>query len=119
MGTLDEVMAIDAEAFVDTDAFGESVTYTRSAKNGGTTRTIKAVIDRNPPEKISATITTGNKKMYVVVVRNDSTYGISSSQIDLGGDTLTFAAEKIGGDDVTIIIKKIRHQDAAMLTLEL
>jgi len=48
MGLMDEAMQSDARFSMDTDQFGESITYTRA---DGTEYTITVVVDRNAPTR--------------------------------------------------------------------
>src|SRR5688572_23603326 len=77
-------------AFCDPDIFGESVIYT---KKSGTARTINAVVDRFPPQIGEGGMTAPS---FIITVTNDATSGISSSEVDYGGDTIT-VAQRIGG----------------------
>lgn len=103
-----------ALAFLDADGFGaESVVYT---KPGGATRTIKAIVNRTPPENYQG-VQAGVAEL---LVANNSTTGISSAEIDFGGDSITLAVD-IGKSAVMYGIHKPRDgqnwQDAGMLRL--
>jgi hypothetical protein len=70
------------------NGFGEDVLYTPT---GGTPRTIKAHVDRNPPEHIAPDGQVLTPKMRITV-NNDATTGISSATVDrYGSDTITVA----------------------------
>lgn len=48
MGLMDEAMRADIAASMDTDQFGETITYTRA---DGTVLTPTVIIDRNAPQR--------------------------------------------------------------------
>lgn len=112
MGLLDDQINIDGEAFTDTDAFGETVTYTPA---GGQAVTIKAVVVRDPPE---AQDVIGNVRTPVmdVWIRNDSTYGRTS--INTGGDTITVAYRN-GGTTAAYAVRHVLDQDNGMWHLRI
>jgi hypothetical protein len=91
MGLIDDVMDDDAAfAFFDADLLPmESITYT---KQSGTTRTINAHIERLGEQA------NGLKVVFVtrVTVRNNSTYGIATSELVVGGDSVSFAYRRGG-----------------------
>jgi hypothetical protein len=114
---LDDVLAADSAIFVDTDGFGESVTYTK--KVGGTTRTINAVVERMSPQPGPSQSGTLMPRMRVLV-RNDATYGIASSEWK-NGDTIT-VAERRGGTAKAYQLhwpSDNAQHDAGMVTFEL
>lgn len=95
MGLIDDVMDDDAAyAFFDSDLLPmETVTYTKPA---GTTRSIKAHIERLGMESRGDF----NVAVARVTVRNDATYGITSTELNVGGDSLTFAFRRGGSTRV-------------------
>ena len=107
MGLLDEQLAADAEAFVDADTFGETVTYTPVS---GSPVSIKAVIVRDPPDGLQSPATAMTPVMDAYI-RNDATYGRTS--INTGGDTITVAYRK-GGTTAAFAVRQIIAQDAGM-----
>jgi hypothetical protein len=92
MSIFDDIMAADLQAVSgESGEFAEAVVYTPSSPTSANPmRTIYAIIQRDPPVPKNAAPDYINPKM-VVVVPNDQTLGISSTTMDLGGDTLTVA----------------------------
>lgn len=95
MGLLDTQLQSDAAflmADVDAVPGSEAVTYT---KPDGTTRSINAVVNRNPPSRI-----TPNGEMVtvsmLVTVANDATYGITSAEVDARGADKITLPERMG-----------------------
>lgn len=113
MGALDTLMSLDAAALVNTDEFGETVTFTTRT---GTTRSIKAVILRQSPVALMGG--PAQKPALEAWVRNSATLGISASEINCQGDTIT-VAERHGGTAVAHLIREVMESDAAMLHLRL
>ncbi len=93
----------------------ESVTYT---KKTGTTRSIKATVMRRSPVQGDA----GREHWMTVMVANSATYGISSTEIDPGGDTIT-VSYRPGGTAraymVALSTDAVEHMDSGFLVLEL
>lgn len=93
MGLLDDMLKADSAVFVDTDGFGEQVTY---SPLNGTPRTINALVNRKPPAVYS-----GNGEvltpLMTILVRNDATYGISSATLNANGNDRVTVAYRIGG----------------------
>ena len=58
----------------------------------------------------------GNAPGYMVTVQNDSTSGISSSEVNRGGDKVQFT-DPITGDSKSRRIIKILEQDPATMVL--
>jgi hypothetical protein len=93
MGLLDDMLKADSAVFVDTDGFGEQVTY---SPLNGTPRTINAIVNRQPPEVYSGSGEVLTPLMSILV-RNDATYGISSATLNANGNDRVTVAERIGG----------------------
>lgn len=104
---------------------GEDVTYTPS---GGAARTIKAIIDRNPPEPIpgvagslsrfaAATIAIGTTALSTTT-DTDGFGCITLAELNVGKDTLTITERTGVGGNVARIIGRVLSQDGNMLTLE-
>jgi len=71
------------------DQFGEAVTY---KPRGGGTRAITAIrVVRHPPSKVDD-VTGAEEPTMEIEVYNNSTTGISSAEIDTGGDLITVAS---------------------------
>ena len=94
-------------------AFGESVTYWPA---GGGSRAITAVIDRNPPRELDG-LPHGHTKEWIVLVANSSTTGISSSEIDCGGDKIEIPA-RMGEVAQKRRIVNILSQDSGAIRME-
>lgn len=107
----DTALASDASIFLD--AFGEDIVY---LPIGGGSRSIRAVVTRERP----AQFTTSRAKTpkLIIHVANNSTIGISSTEIDKGGDQVTVAV-RLGETAQNKRITKIIGQDAGMLKLEI
>jgi hypothetical protein len=95
MGLLNSQLQADA-AFImaDVDAIpgSEEVVYT---KPDGTTRTINAVVQRDPPGRVTPGGELVLPKLSVTVA-NDATYGITSAEVDARGADRITVAERIG-----------------------
>ena len=115
MGLLDEQLVNDMVfAFTDLDGFGESVIY---KPRNGTARTITAIVIRNSPAELGPN---GLKVPRMVVkVPNHATLGISSAEINYGGDRLNVDYRKGGIAEDFSIHKPDGEEvhDAGMLTL--
>ena len=94
--------------------FGETVTYYPKA---GGSRSITAVVSRQPPGSLDGA-PHGHAPRLSVHVKNDATAGISSAEIDTGGDELNLAV-RIGEAAENRRITKILNMDHGMLELEL
>ncbi len=67
--------------------FGETVTYYKRDKSGG--RKIQALVERDIPDEIPGTDIVSQSM--TIRVKNDSREGISSDEVDTGGDTIAVA----------------------------
>lgn len=107
--SLHDVIIADASAvFCNADDFAESASY-----NG--TRSIDVIISRDGYETAPDTAT--ETPVFEVQVVNDSTLGISSSELNVGGDKLTFA-ERVGMTATERTITRLVGHDEGMLILE-
>lgn len=93
--------------------WGEAATYLPRA---GGSRLIQAIIDRNIPTGVAG-VSEGNEPNFLVGVRNSLTAGISSSEIDTGGDHIQIPP-RLGGAAVVRRIDAIRWQDSDEMLLE-
>jgi hypothetical protein len=112
MGLLDEVAAVDSLAFVDTDAFGETVIY---RKDMSIARSISAVVDRRAPED-----TIGGNAItphMVLSVRNDSTYGIDANELNVNGDRIEIYYRIGDASRKMFTICELVEHDAGMLLI--
>lgn len=119
--TLRDMITDDATAvFLNTDEFAESVTYYPHRYPGTalrSNRTITAVVIR---EQIQAITQDGSQTVlprWEVHVANDSTAGISSDEIDLGGDQIGFPPRDGQTAERRSIVRLVT-QDSGMLVLE-
>jgi len=92
--------------------FGEPIKYLPS---GGGSRDITAIVDREPPAELAG-ITGAQTAMMFIEVANDSEDGISSSEINLGGDMVEISV-RIGETAVQKRITGIVSQDVGMMKL--
>ncbi len=118
--TLRDMIADDATAvFLADGEFSETVTYYPHRFYGATQRqprTIKAVVSREQVANFAEDVVTV-LPMFEVHVANDSTNGISSDEIDTGGDQIEFPARD-GKTAKRFSILRITTQDHGMLVLE-
>lgn len=115
--SLNSLIQLDAAAFVNSDDFAETVTYT---KTNGNTRQISAVVVRDPPARLDSrgVVVTPRLEVYVA---NSATTGISGAELDTGGDTITVAVRP-GGIPQALSINLSTasdSQDAGILQLDL
>lgn len=112
--TLHDVIQADASAvFCNTDDFAEVVKY---YPRTGTARSVNAIVIREAlavlPEDGDAVI-----PLFEVHVANTATNGITSDELNLGGDRLEFAV-RVGGATTRRTITKLLSHDEGMLVLE-
>lgn len=107
----DKTLEMSADSFFllpDT----EFVTYFPAS---GDSRRIQAVVNRLGPEQIEAL--GGGRQVSEVLVKNSSTDGIASTEVDTGGDKIKMAP-RAGSVPVMMRITKILSQDAGMIKLK-
>jgi hypothetical protein len=99
--------------FMET-GFQETVTYT---KRTGATRSIKAIVNRNPPENENGE----TRPKLTIEVANNATTGILSSELNAGGDTITLAYRKGATATTYRILRSTQPltEDCAGIQLEL
>lgn len=118
--TLREIIENDAgKVFLRTDDFAETVTYYPHVGFGQaeSSRSIKAVVIR---EQVQASSADGGDvvvPIFEVHVENDATTGISSSEINTGGDMIELST-RIGGATKKRAIVYLTNHDDGMLTLQ-
>lgn len=86
--SLRESIRTDAvSVFLKADEFAETIVYN---PRGGGSRTILAIVDREPPSLFDEL---GNvlSVSFMVYVANDQALGITSTEIDVGGDKVRIA----------------------------
>ena len=117
MSLADRIVADAATVFLNSDHFAETVTYYPHRINKlapATPRSIKAVVTRNqvatfnPDEQIVPE--------FEVRVANDSTTGISSSELNTGGDKIKLAV-RIGEEETKRSVQYMTEHDNGMLVL--
>ena len=93
--------------------FGESITY---LPNGGGSRSITAIVDRDPPAVFDAA---GNAVIpqFIVRVYNSCRSGISSKEIDTGKDQLQFIRRVGEVVPVTFSVGMMLSQDSGVVQL--
>ncbi len=105
----DTALIATAGAFSTT--FAETIVY--KPKAGGT-RSIQAIVSRDPPAAMGDA-PHGKSPTLMLDVENDSTTGISSDEVDTGGDLVTVAV-RIGDSAQDRRITGIISQDAGRVT---
>ena len=115
MGLRDSIKSDANSIFLNTSEFAEVVTY--SFRAGGT-RSVSALIDREPPaiyrnngEVVSA--------KYLIKLHCNTSSGVLSSEVDTGGDQVTLLKE-FGGvvtETVSVVVKL--SEDMGMIELAL
>ena len=112
MTIIDTAMAAALPAMMH--SFGETVSYTPA---GGEAREITAAVRRQPPGPVEG-MPAGRGPQLTIAVANDATTGISSSELDTGGDTVTVAVRVGQTPKVRAIVGIVSH-NAAQMVLEL
>lgn len=82
---------------------------------GGSSRLIKAIVDYSS-ETVMAGLKGGNRPHMEILVRNNAVHGISSKEINTGGDKIQISM-RYGRSVRTVRIVKIIYQDRGMLKL--
>jgi len=103
---------LDDMAKIQLDTHGEPVVYW---PRGGGSRPIVAIVDREPPKSLED-MPHGFSPKLVLWVANDSIIGISSSEIDTGGDLIEVAL-RIGQVPQKCSMVKLESQDVGMVKL--
>lgn len=116
MSLADRIVSDAGNVFLNSDHFAETVTYYphRFPPSAGTSRSIKAVVVRNqvstfnPDEQIVPE--------FEVRVANNSTTGISSSELNTGGDQIGLSV-RIGETATRRSVQTLVEHDEGMLVL--
>lgn len=113
------MIAEDAlNVFCNTSDFAETVVYYPRSSNGcNPIRSIDAIVIREQIEVVTEDANTTNLPVWQVFVANNTTLGISSTQLDMGGDMISFSPRD-GQTPVKKTILRILSQDNGMLELE-
>lgn len=102
---------IDQDAAVVIIAtMGETVTF---YPKGGGSREIQAAIDRGVISEIAG----GRTPMAMMLITNDATLGITSAELDRGGDRIGYPVN-IGEDPKIRPVKEMPSQTVGMIILE-
>lgn len=112
--TLRESIASDAvSVFLSADEFAETVIY---MPRGGGSRTILAIVDREPPALMDDA---GNMLAlsFMLYVANSGSEGITAQEIDTGGDRVLIAARVNDVQKKTCTIVRVMDNDNGMLQL--
>ena len=91
----------------------ETVTYFPAS---GSSRQIKAVIDRIGAERIEG-VAGGSRPRIEVLVKNDSASGIASDELDTGGDKIKLAVRDGKEPSIVRLIELINHDAGHCLIL--
>jgi hypothetical protein len=113
--TLHDVMQEDAVAvFCNLDDFAETIVY---HKRDGEARSIRAVVDRQSYAGVNEDGGAYVLPLFEIHVANNATTGITSEELNLGGDFFEFA-DRLGREtDRRSIVRLVSH-DEGMLILE-
>lgn len=113
--TLHDVMQEDAVAvFCNLDDFAETLVYHK--KDGGA-RTIRAVVDRQSYAAVTEAGGAYVLPLFEIHVANNATTGITSEELNLGGDFFVFS-DRIGKRTEERAITSLVSHDEGMLILE-
>jgi hypothetical protein len=119
--TLRNAITADAEkVFLDTSAFAETVVYhPRQFRFGDNRqpRTITAVVIRETMQTLSEDGSETILPVFEVHVANNATTGISSEELDTGGDQIELPTRD-GKPPTRRAVMKLTTQDHAMLVIE-
>ena len=91
----------------------KSITY---RPRTGASRSIKAIIDYPGPDVIGG-LAGGSRPIMDIYIKNDSTTGISSAEVDTGGDKLDVPL-RFGLTAARVRVTKIVAQDKAILHIQ-
>lgn len=82
---------------------------------GGSARRIRAVISRNGPENLP-NVAGGSTPQFTALVRNHATLGITSDEVDSGGDTIE-VGPRVAEVPKTRRITEVLNHDAGLMLL--
>jgi len=117
MSLADRIASDAVNVFLNSDHFAETVTYYPHRFHTAAVRAprpIKAVVIRNQVSVFNPDETIMTE--FEVRVANDSTTGISSAELDTGGDKIELAA-KIGETPSKRSVQYMSEHDEGMLVL--
>ena len=110
-GEIDSMILGRSDYFLE--IFGEQITYYPA---GGGSRSIKGIIDRGSFEDYGDDMV--QSPTFSITVANDNTTGISSAELNTGGDAIAFPMRR-GDSDSTKRIVAIVTQNAEMIKVEM
>ena len=113
MSLHDTIIADASNVFCNLEDFGETVTY---YNRDGDARDIKAIVVRDALEVLSEAGDVTSLSFAVHVV-NSAALGISSEEIDRGGDMIEFPSQ-IGQEATRRSIVRILEHDEGMISIE-
>jgi len=118
MSLKDAITGDPEKVFLRSDDFAESVTYYPHVGFGesSSSRSITAVVIRNQEVALSPDGGEAIVASFEVHVSNNATTGISSSEVDTGGDQIGLAS-RIGGTVKRRSIIQMTEHDTGMLVL--
>jgi len=108
--TLERTLRRSADSFLLLPG-AEWVTY---LPRSGSTRRIRAVVVRTPVESMPAA-TGSTRPVFDVTVKNDSADGISSDEVDTGGDRLKLAPNVNERPRTTHVLSVVEHNAGTMV----
>lgn len=111
----DSIKADATGVFLKNDEFSETVTY--KPRSGGA-RTIEAIVDRDPPAIYDAAGQVALPSA-MIEVANSCTGGISSKEIDTGGDSVLLSLRFGEVPPRQFTIMQVVYHDEGMLRLAL
>jgi hypothetical protein len=117
MSLAERIVTDAANVFLNSDHFAETVTYYPHRFHTAAVRQpreIKAVVIRNQVSVFNPDETIMTE--FEVRVANDATTGISSTELDTGGDRIELAA-RVGETPTQRTIQYLTEQDEGMLVL--
>lgn len=113
--TLHDVMKADSVAvFCNLNDFAETLIY---HKRDGGARTVRAVVDRQSYAGVTEDGGTYSMPLFEIHVANNAETGITSEELNLGGDFFEFS-DRIGQDAEQRTIVRLVSHDEGMLILE-
>lgn len=112
MGLLDNIMQDDAVYMVDTDVFGESITYTPI---GGVAATYNAVVDRRPPEPVDGQGYGVAPNVVISLIRDAN--GTNGPASVAAGDKVSLP-ERVGESSRTMSVITVVENDTRMWVLQ-
>ena len=113
--TLHDTIKSDAiSVFCNADDFAEPVTY---YKRDGQARQINVVLDRLALAVLTDAGGDAVIPNFEIKVANDCDFGITSEELNLGGDMIEFQM-RVGGVKLRRSITKLLEHDEGMLILE-